>query len=98
LGEHEEVEVFAPHLRIAALELPRSYRRQALDRFKIMNIDVSKPSDQNTEEVLGIIAKLKAIYQRKSQHVRAAAEQKRFTAWEGKRLDSYLDELIAEMA
>ena len=93
LGEEEEVEQFAPHLRKAALELPRSYRRKALERFKI--IDIANPSDQNEEEIREVIANLKSSYQRKAEHVRVAAERKRVAAWEGKRHDAYLAEVLA---
>ena len=88
LGEQEEVDGFAPHLREAALELPRSYRRKALERFRVMAIDIANPSDQNTEEILGIFTTLKSTYQRKAEFVRAAAERKRLAKWEGKRLDA----------
>ena len=97
LGEEEEVEQFAPHLREAALELPRSYRRKALERFKSMAIDISNPSDQNTEEILAIFTTLKSTYQRKAEHVRATAERKRVAKWEGKRHDAYLAEVLTEM-
>ena len=90
LGE-DEVSQFAPYLRDTALQLPRSYRERALKRFKAMAIDISNPSDQQTEEIRTIIADLVAGYQHKALRARTGAARKRLEVWNSRNLATWAE-------
>lgn len=95
LGESAEVAVFAPHLRELALELPRSYRKQAIERLERHGIDIANPGDQD-DVARQILTSLATVYQRKSAHIRHAAATKRIDAYM-KQHEAEFDALINEL-
>ena len=95
LGESAEVAVFAPHLRDLALELPRSYRKQAIERFERRGIDIADPGDQD-DVARQILTSLAAVYQRKSTRIRYGAATKRTEAYM-KQHEAEFDALINEL-
>ena len=66
IGKQLEVLNYPPQLRGLALELPRSYRENALAHWAAQNIDLSDPSDWELEEIQSYLTAQAAIYQRKA--------------------------------